>query len=855
MNWNKNQYYSFLQAEKSASAYATTLLQAYPLTRSCLEILGDKLINQLEFGFFSDSYEIIRQGEPGRDMFLLCEGKADVLVNGRVVVQMEGPTLLGDKALVEPKSIRAATIQVAKGETIPCIKIPMGRFIKNFGDKAIPDEHFIQEVLIFSHLFQAIQQRLFNYIYLQKNLWETVNINLNFANSAVIAKVLDNKKDLNWDDNIWASIKKFVSKELGFSWPDSVPLNIQTFRDGLWTSLDAKFPRNAYKGSDSDYILRKHLIWKTWLTQLSSHLTQLLPAESLPIHIKDLELFNPRNYHLRLSRLIRGIESKFKPKHHPHDPKATAVPVLSSFFGKGEHSNEFELQRYLESFEAYYNIDHPKRMLAQVAQRLAAIAAECENQFNGSVAKMQSFLEMAEKKFAGVVEQKAPSEDTSRKVATNLAKLLKGFPAFEKRATGILGVPGEIQVRMGVTPTIEDLIKSSAVKQTRTELENVFKELLEIFHLKEEPLSFSFFKNQVLLCKATQGDKVRFKELVKCYWIPLFEGVRLHCNGQVINAIKQGLLLGGPGWEISDQSLDCMLSCSKTGGINKEYLLLVVLASEFPWIRDKRANDADFVLHHVPLMQWLLNQHIAYLSFLLFERDRIFQKLSELDQVVRLEKKVKAFESTSTDFNSEQQASIQLYLSNTLGLPSNAEESINSAQLSKKIYNFILRQLGMDYPDMPVEERSNKAYTKWRFVLSELIKTLERLKKKDESKDELSTRPTFEVIVGEIKGIGSTYGIDMNPYVDVLITETPKLDFKNMMSSLGNLNPQKKRLIFKQMNSIFEANIIKTVQELNNFSSQLQQLQVGREESDADKLKTEILIENTKKLLKILGYQ
>ena len=356
MQWSPNQYYPLKEAQSEAMSVAAVLLHSYPLTGACLDILGKELLFTLEFAFFSEGNDIIIQGESGKDLFLLCHGTVDVLVNDQVVVQMDAPTLLGDKAIVEPESKRAATIRAAKGDDTLFLKIPMGLFIRNFGDSSIPDGQFNQEVGIFCNVFLSIQERLFGYIYLQKNIWEEANATLTLLNSQVVAKSLDNKKNMGWDDEFWQACRNAVAKILKFAWPNHIPLNINTFREVLYQILEQKFPRKAFKGSNADYLARKHLLWRNWLLQISDVVIKSLPAEKLPFHIGDVELFNPRNYHMRMSKLLRSVEKKFPVRQtHPTsildtDPKPVQVPAVSSFFGKGDRANEFELQRYLDSF-------------------------------------------------------------------------------------------------------------------------------------------------------------------------------------------------------------------------------------------------------------------------------------------------------------------------------------------------------------------------------------------------------------------------------------------------------------------------------------------------------------------------
>ena len=186
--WDSDKYFSFKDANKECIQIAADLLNSYPLTRGCLETLGQELKDQLQFGFFNKDYDIIVQGESGRDIFLLCTGTMDVLVAGQVVVQMKSPTLVGDKGIVSANSERAATIRISSDKPALVIKIPMGSFIRDFKDTNIEDESFNQEKKIFENVFQTVQERLFEFIYLQKTLWEQATNTIQAINQQIYAK-------------------------------------------------------------------------------------------------------------------------------------------------------------------------------------------------------------------------------------------------------------------------------------------------------------------------------------------------------------------------------------------------------------------------------------------------------------------------------------------------------------------------------------------------------------------------------------------------------------------------------------------------------------------------------------------
>lgn len=861
MQWAQNKYYSLSKAHADAMPVASALLHSYPLTASCLEILGDKLLKELEFGVFTTGNEIIRQGESGKDLFLLCNGLVDVMVNGQVVVQMEGPILLGDKAIVEPQSTRAATIRVSKGEDALFIKIPMGLFIRNFGDSSIPDKEFSQEVGIFCNVFLAIQQRLFNYIYLQKNLWASVNTTLNLLNTQIIAKSLDNKKDLGWGKEIWSIVKKFLLNQFKFNWPDKIPLNPSTFRDVFYQLIEKKFPRKAFKGKDADYMLKKHMLVRTWLMELSEEIIKTSPPDKLPFHIGDVELFNPRNYHMRMSKLLRSAEKKFPTRKMDSlvDEKEVEVPPISSFFGKGDRANEFELERYFASFKKTFAIKFPNRILAQLGQRSALVTAECENQFNVSVAKMQKFLDKAKSKSITPVTK----QDTPEQVAQQLRKLvdflLKGFAGYNRQARMMVDKQlGETAFIKGMVPVIDELIKCTGSRTTRLELEKAFQQVTAALVIKEGKPSSRFIKRNLFLVESNPDDIVPMKELKKHYWMPISEGISLMNDEGKIEVLKPGTLIGGKGWGKDEPTEGAgknyflkMPTRNNSHKMDQTYLLFVFPPEDFSWEVNKDPSLDVFEKEQQPVMQWLIDRLLEYIYALMQKRDHAFQKWFEIVQVVHLEKKVKDFENTHTPLNGKLFQNIRSLLHTAVDMNLEGNEAVYSDQLSKKIYNHILRKMGEDFPQMPVEDRSNKTYTKWRFILSEVVKNLEEFGLDNKDAGVYTPTPVFEVMSTELDYLVATYlGNPNNPYTR-LSEQNPKFNFTGMMGD-ASVTPRKKLMLFRLFISLFEKHTQKLAQEVYDTELRLSKIQDQRPQDESDAIKMEIVKEEVMKLSQII---
>lgn len=166
--WVTSEYFLLKDTNRECIQIAINLLNSYSLTRGCLDTLGQSLRDQLEFGFFKKNDQIIVQGESGRDVFLLCSGTIDVLVNEQVVVEMKSPALVGDKGIVSANSQRAATIRIAGNEQALVIKIPMETFIRDFKDTTVPDESFPRRK-IFSRTFFRTYRNGYSTTYTYKN--------------------------------------------------------------------------------------------------------------------------------------------------------------------------------------------------------------------------------------------------------------------------------------------------------------------------------------------------------------------------------------------------------------------------------------------------------------------------------------------------------------------------------------------------------------------------------------------------------------------------------------------------------------------------------------------------------------
>lgn len=195
MSFEKNRYYRLESIGPEAVVAAEMLLKQYPLTRMFLDILGRYLMDKIQFGLFEPGAEIIVQGAKGKDLFLICNHQADVIVNTKKILQLQAPVMVGDKGIIDRESIRNATIAISSGADSLVVKIPLELFIRSFKKQNIKDSEFTQERKIYYHLFLEVQERLFKYSQIQKNLWEEINTRLHSLNIQLIAGSLNQQEE------------------------------------------------------------------------------------------------------------------------------------------------------------------------------------------------------------------------------------------------------------------------------------------------------------------------------------------------------------------------------------------------------------------------------------------------------------------------------------------------------------------------------------------------------------------------------------------------------------------------------------------------------------------------------------
>lgn len=897
MSYQENTYYKLVDVGKKAVSISENLVKSYPLAKRLLSILKTELLVNLEFGFFTEGYDVIVQGEQGKDLLLICSHKVDVLVDGQKIVELAAPILLGDKGIIEKKSVRAATIAISAGNYSLVIKIPVGKFLKDFKDGAIDDSEFKTERQIYYNLFQEIQHRLFKYVFLQKTLWEEVNLALSTLNIQLISNIIDKQKEVKWSPIVWSVLKQYLKTAYKFPWPEGIEFNVKNFHLILKSILEKRFPFKKYKGSESSYRSQKQIIWRKWLATISEVCIRVMPKEEQPINLGEVELFNPRNFQLMLQNLLWTVEKKFilKKEGEVLPKESTEKLKVRHFFGKEVDSNEFNLNQYLETFEKVFKLKNPNRILTQVAQQTGMVAAKCENEFNVSVARMQRFLEKVKKLAIPTEERVEPLENHDAMVAA-IKVIAKSIDSYEKQlVVNLQQYVGEIRLDLNYSPTAKKLIKSCGIEHTKKAVEKSFQLIADALDLNITHFDKRYLLDLFFIFKGTDKDAIRYRELKSHYWIPVLSGAFLKRGTEVFSDLSPGRIIGGPGWENLEMPLVDELSHSTEEGEElekepkapvasgevhskeksekididiklddatgwfiqldlenkesepKEHLFIAVPYTALPWNIKTDLSPEELKTKFWPVSDWILNRFLNQLSALVDKSEHLFSKWSKVIETVVIENKVREFENNKEKLEKSRYIQILALVHKIIGIKLPKKTEVSTEMISRQLYNQVLKQSNRDYPDLSVGDRSNKAYTLWRYVQSEIISSLSIVDKDDK----LLIRPPESMMEKISKGVAeifSKYGFQSRRnFFHISNSNTVFSLFDLNEINPGVADPDKIKL-YGEVFGVFESALFQVVNQIQDYKNKLKDIQNIKSDFDIEELQVNFIEENVRKL-------
>ncbi len=863
MAYKNNTYYQISSFGDEAVQASEALLKSYPLTRVCLDILGKQLVRKLEFGFFEPHHQIIVQGEQGKDLFLICNHLADVIVFDRLIIQMEAPALFGDKAIIDRNSTRNATIAIAEGDLSLVIKIPMGYFIRDFKQSDADDASFVQETRIYYNLFLEIQSRLFKYSQIQKKLWDEVNKQLKLLNIQLVTSQLIKKEEKEWEPKVWQVIRQYLKSVHSFAWPSNVQYSTGALMDILNSVLESRFPKTEFKGNYQTYLYQKKLIWNRWLDTLSELLIKVLPNEQLPISIGEVLLFNPRIYQMRMHTLLVSIQRKFmfkkvQPRKEVFDSDKL---VAKNFFSKKISDNEFDLDSYLKTVKQMFILRNPNRVLAQVAQQTAQLTATCENEFNESVSKMQHFLDKV-KKLSLVKKELVPEEEKLQKqILERTTVINQGFSTFHSKIVGhTYTYAGVIRFTDTKVPLLENLIKATGSDALKKNLVKAFNGLIDLLALKPEGYNHNEVQQIFYICHGSSEDAIPESELASNYWIPVSEGIRLLKGDKDFGVIKPGFLVGGDAWkqssEIEDQADqdEWHLKIPKKKAdqpLDTFFLLFVIPKKSIPWLISDVPSAGELQNQIVPLMQSLVTRILENIAVVSEIRDSLMKRFSQIVEVIVTEKKVREFENNRNRIPQAKYNRILKLIYETLGIALEKRQSVSSEAFSKQLYNEIVKQTKKDFPNLTAEEQGNKAYTLWRFMQSEIVSKIYLEESSDIIKLDVP-KSTFLQIREDIEAFFKEKDLELPKGACKMREESGEINMSKMIQTESKLKSREYLEILKSVLDIVEQRFVHLVGEATGYKSRLDQISAIQTEFDVNEIQSKFILDAIAKLQKAL---
>lgn len=855
MSVEKNKYYRLESIGPEAVADAETLLKQYPLTRMFLEILGRYLMEKIQFGIFSPGAEIIIQGEKGKDLFLICNHLTDVVVNTKQILQLQAPVMVGDKGIIDRESVRNATIRISEGADSLVVKIPLELFIRSFKKQNIKDKEFAQEKKIYYHLFLEVQERLFKYAEIQKNLWEDINTSLNALNIQLIAGSLNQQKEKAWGDKGWNAILEFLARGFGVSWPEGTARNMVNLTGILKKLLDKKMPRAGFRGTDQQFAFKKQMAWKSWLNSLAEVLVKAIPSEQLPVSIGEVELFNPRIYQMRVSHLLRSTQKKFMLKKVKPKMGEINADLLkaSRFFGKEVKKHEFNLDAYTKAVNDQFVFKNPNRVMAQLTQQIAQLTATCENEFNESVSKMQHFLEKIKNLTLFKNDPKETATANDKIIRACVSNINLGFKAYHKRMMGQAQIHvGEIRFNDTGSPVILDLVKSCGSDQIRKKVSEANQKLIKMLGLTDKEFGVAKVSDLIHFCEAYPSDIVSPYQLARHYWIPISPGITLDKMGKPFNTIRPGMMIGGKSWDLAeDEDIDSENAWNLTLPEEElehgqSLLIGVIPSSSLPWVVNNAPNDPEFENHYLPLFQWLFNRHLSHLALSEQVRDLLFDRYARISEVIVTEKKVRQFEHNKAIVSEQEFHRIRALTMETLGMDLGKNPRISSQLLSKQIYNWLLEQTKRDFPNLTIEDQGNKAYTLWRFMQSQIVKEV-LLKDETEEFRPKSPDSVFDLITMELQKRITKKGMEYREESMDLLSTSPEIRLGYILENT-NLDVGQKVELCLEMMQILEKYSVMLTDEANDYQGRLKAINSVKTEFDVQEVQEKFISESIEKL-------
>ncbi|MBU3914481.1 hypothetical protein KKA14_03015, partial [bacterium] len=549
---------------------------------------------------------------------------------------------------------------------------------------------------------------------------------------------------------------------------------------------------------------------------------------------------------------------KISPRKENYDPERLKA---NNFFSAKKANNEFNLMLYLKTLNELFILKQPNRVLAQVAQQTAQLAATCENEFNTSVSKMKQMLKKV-KELSQVKEE----EDTEQKVRgkeleEQIDLINKGFKAYNSRIVGhTYTYAGVIQFAEGKVPMIKDIIKTSGSGNLKKALTKVFSSILTQLNLI--PLGYSDDQLQELfyICQGNSQDIIREAQLMTHYWVPITEGISLSKGSKNFGPLKPGTLLGGHTWEQSveeksdEERQTWQLKMPKKTvdqPLDDLFIILVIPKKKIPWFVNSDPTPDIFESQYLPLLQWMVSKNLESISMISELRDSYIKKYSQVVEVVITEKKVREFEANAEQLPQAKYDKILKLVNEIMGITLERHSSISTEKISKQIYNEIVKQTKRDFPNLNMEDQGNKAYTVWRFVQTEIVAKVFA----DEFQKQVEIEPPKSVVLiikEEIEAFLKEASMIVPDESYKLTKDGGEINLKEIIKTKKTDLPNEALKALLSISDIVSQNLNQLVDETNTYLARLKQISSIKTEFDVNEIQSKFIVDAIAKLQHVL---
>lgn len=228
-----------------------------------------------------------------------------------------------------------------------------------------------------------------------------------------------------------------------------------------------------------------------------------------------------------------------------------------------------------------------------------------------------------------------------------------------------------------------------------------------------------------------------------------------------------------------------------------------------------------FISEHLPVIQWLLDRSLQHIQQAIQRQIWLYQQIEEWIQLQQIKSRLETFESTTVDLTEAQEQLLQDGLKQNLGMVLPKTEKINSQVLSKQIYEEVMKQTQVLFSQMKPEEQSNKAYTRWRQILEELMRLIEQAS--DTISESIAEpKPALEVLSLELQQLAASSSIEHWQRCDQISHLIPRILLSSLITEEFEIND--KKIFFNQLLQKTNQRLYSLLNELGVYEAQLSEL-------------------------------